>query len=78
MVMFIPWEMRIKKIESKCGRAEEWGGGAVPAAREGAGRPGPHTAPPQPRSRGVERGWTWDRAGRGGWKTSVPLLLLGR
>lgn len=27
MVIFIPWEMRIKKIESECGRAGEGAGG---------------------------------------------------
>lgn len=32
MVIFIPWEMRIKKIESKYGHSEEWGRDKVQVA----------------------------------------------
>lgn len=40
VVIFIPWEMRIKKIESESGLGEAGRGAAVPTAGGGRGGPG--------------------------------------
>lgn len=40
VVIFIPWEMRIKKIESESGLGEAGRGAAVPTAGGGGGEPG--------------------------------------